>query len=100
MIQQPGERRVLEDHHGVERVAVLGQRVGDEAVVGRIRGGGEQPAVEAEDVGLVVVLVLVAAAAGDLDDDVDLDGHPQMILDSRPRGQPLPRSHGSHAAER
>ena len=41
----PGEDGVLEEHEGVERIAVLAQRVGQEAVVGRDRrwprtGGG------------------------------------------------------------
>ena len=54
-----------------ERVAVTGQRLGNEAVVRRIGGGGEETAVQPDHVLLVVVLVLVAAARGDLDDDVD-----------------------------
>ena len=70
-IQQPGEGGLLQDHEGVERVAVLAEGVGDEAVVGRVDGGREQAAVEPDHAGLVVDLVLVAAAAGDLDDDVD-----------------------------
>ena len=48
-----------------------GEGVGDEAVVGRVHGGREQPTVEPDDVLVVVVLVLVAAAARDLDDDVE-----------------------------
>ena len=67
----PGEGRVLEQHQHVERVAVEREGVGDEAVVGRVDGRGEQPPVEADDVRVVVVLVLVAAAARDLDDDVE-----------------------------
>ena len=54
--------RVLEQHEGVERVAVAAERVGDEAVVGRIGGGGEQPPVEEHPAVVVVDLVLVAAA--------------------------------------
>ncbi len=42
----PGEDRILEQHEGVERIAVLAEGVGDEAVVGRIDGGGEQAPVE------------------------------------------------------
>ena len=66
--------RILEQHERVERVAVAAEGVGDEAVVGRVGGGREQPAVEEDLAGLVVDLVLVAAAAGDLDDDVDAIG--------------------------
>ena len=66
-----GIDRILEQHEGVERIAVAAERVGHEAVVGGIRRGGEQPAVEEDAAVLVVDLVLVAAAAGDLDDDVD-----------------------------
>ena len=66
-----GERRVLEQHQHVERIAVERERVGDEAVVGRVHRRREQPAIETDHVGVVVVLVLVAAAARDLDDDVE-----------------------------
>ena len=66
-----GVHRVLEQHQRVERVAVAAERVGDEPVVGRIRGRREQPPVEEHPARVVVDLVLVAAAAGDLDDDVD-----------------------------
>ena len=65
------ERRLVEEHQGVERVAVLGQRVGHEPVVGRVERRGEEPPVEPEDVVLVVVLVLVPAPPGDLHHDVD-----------------------------
>ena len=41
-----GERRVVEQHQRVERVAVLAEGVGEEAVVGRVDGGREQPPVE------------------------------------------------------
>ena len=65
------EGRVGDEHQHVERVAVAGQGVGDEAVVRRIGGGREEAAVQPDDVLLVVVLVLVAAARGDLDHHVD-----------------------------
>jgi hypothetical protein len=65
------ERRVFEEHEGVERIAVFRERVGDEAVVGGIDGGGEQPAIESDHVMLVVVLVLVATAARDLHHHVE-----------------------------
>ena len=65
------EGGVRHQHQRVERVPVLRQGVGHEAIVGRIRRGREQPAVEADDVILVVVLVLVATAGGDFDHHVD-----------------------------
>src|SRR5215204_1765841 len=66
-----GEGRLAQQDHGVERVAVLGQGVGDEAVVGRVVDGAEQHPVEADAARLVVELVLVAGSLGDLDHDVD-----------------------------
>jgi len=65
------KHRLVEQHERVERVAVLTERVGDEPVVGRIHGRGEEAAIEPQHVPLVVVLVLVPAPARDLDDDVD-----------------------------
>ncbi len=65
------EGRVGDQHQRVERVAVAGQGLGDEAVVRRIGGGGEEAAVQPDHVLLVVVLVLVAAPGGDLDHDLD-----------------------------
>ena len=58
------EGRVLQQHQGVERVAVLGEGVGDEPVVGRVEGGREQAAVEPHHARHMVVLVLVAAPPG------------------------------------
>ena len=66
-----GERGIGHQDQRVERVAVTGQGVGDEAVVRRVGGGGEEAAVQPDDVLLVVVLVLVAAPRGDLDHDID-----------------------------
>ena len=56
---------------GVERVAVLAQRVRHEPVVGRVRRRGEEPPVEEDLARVVVDLVLVAAPSRDLDHDVD-----------------------------
>ena len=55
-------------------VALLGEGVGDEAVVGGVGGGGEQAAVEEDTSGVVIDLVLVATPSRDLDDDVDAAG--------------------------
>src|SRR2546429_470877 len=59
---RPGHRA-----QSVWGVAVQGERVRKEAVVGRIDHRGEQEAIEPDDVALVVVLVLVPAPLGDLD---------------------------------
>ena len=56
---------------GEVHALVAGQGVGDEAVVGGIDGGREQPAVEPDHPGDLVDLVLVPAPLGDLDHDVD-----------------------------
>ena len=70
--QAAGERRLLQQHQGVERVAVLAEAVLDVAVVGGVAGGGEQQPVEPDPSGLVVDLVLVAVPLRDLDGDVEL----------------------------
>jgi hypothetical protein len=73
-IRQPGKRGLLDQHHRVERVAVLAQGVRHEAVVGRVLGRGEQRPVQADQAAVVVDLVLVPAAARDLDQDVEFHG--------------------------
>src|SRR5438105_11406171 len=86
----PGEDRLLQQHHGVERVTVLGERVGDETVVGRVDGGGEQPPVQVQYVAVVVELVLVPAAPGHLDDHLDRGGAQVLgVRGHRPGGDRL-----------
>ena len=55
-----GEGRFVQEHQHVEWVAVLGERLGHEAVVGRVLGRGEEHAVEPDRAGVVIHLVLVA----------------------------------------
>ena len=74
----PREGGVLGEYKDIERVAVLRERVGDEAVLGGVRGGGEEAAIEADSASFVVDLVLVSAASGDFDDDID-GFHPAIL---------------------
>src|SRR5579859_1180727 len=69
------EGRVGDEDERVERVAVLGQRPLDEAVVRRIAHRREQPAVEEDAAELAVELVLVPRAGGDLDEDDGVGHH-------------------------
>jgi hypothetical protein len=93
--QAPRERRLLEDHHRVERVAVLAERVLDVAVVGRVGRRGEQHPVETDPACLVVHLVLVALTLRDLDQYVELQhgflhGRLRPHVASRLRGRSRP----------
>jgi hypothetical protein len=63
-----GECRLGDEDERVERVAVLTERVDDEAIVGRVAHRGEQVAVEHNPAELGVVLILVAGSAWDLDE--------------------------------
>src|SRR5215211_1217777 len=67
-----GERRLGDAHHRVELVAVLSQRLGKVAVVGRVDDRGVQEAIELDGAELLVPLVLVAAPLGDLDEAEEL----------------------------
>ena len=69
-----GKRGLADEDEGVERIAVLGQRALDEAVVRRVRHGGEQTPVEDDRAELLVELVLVARPGRDLDEDHDVHG--------------------------
>ena len=72
--QAPGERRLLDQDEGVERVAVLAQGVLDVPVVRRVAGRGEQHPVQADAAGGMVQLVLVPLALRDFYRHVELHG--------------------------
>ena len=80
--QAAGERGLLEQHQGVERVAVQAEGVLDEAVVGGVLRRGEQRPVEADPAALVVHLVLVALTLRDLHQYVEL--HSTSFRQTRP----------------
>ena len=69
-----GHRRhgLLAEHQDVERVVVLGVRLGDEAVIGRVVDRRVEDPVEPEQAGLLVQLVLDARPHRDLDQGVEL----------------------------
>ena len=82
-----GEGRLLDDHEGVQRIAVSGQRLHHESVVRGIVDRGEEHSVEADAAGLLVELVLLAGAPRDLDEDVKA-----LILAPAPCHHAPPRS--------
>src|SRR5665648_417355 len=92
--QATGEGRLLEQHQGVQRVAVLAKGALDEAVVVRVAGGGEEHPVQADPPGRVVELVLVPLTLGDLDGDVELHGSPSRASGNSPRAAPQKSVHG------
>ena len=70
-----GLNRVRGDHQHVEGVAVVGQGVGDEAVVGRVEHRGGHEAVNQQGAHVFVQLVLDRGAVGrDFDRHVDVFG--------------------------
>ena len=64
------KRRLGYRDHGVERVAVGGQGLGDHPVVEGIYDRREQEPIEADRLEALVVLVLVPAPLGNLDEHV------------------------------
>jgi hypothetical protein len=80
-----------QQQEGVDGVAVLGQCLGDEAVVAGIAGGGEEHPVEPDPAELLVVLVLVPGPLGDLDDHVDLHGHASSVVTRAPAASGIAR---------
>jgi len=66
-----GEAGGVDEDEAVERVAVVAEGAGDEAIVAGIVDGGVEIAVETEDVEIFVVLVFVDTLVGNLDDCVD-----------------------------
>jgi hypothetical protein len=66
-----GETGSVNEDEDVERIAVVGEGAGDEAIVTGIVDGRVEIAVETEDVEFLVVFVFIAALVGDFDDGVD-----------------------------
>src|SRR5260370_17802913 len=94
-IRQPGKvgssRRT-----SVKRVPVVGERVLDEAIVGRIAGRGEQHPVQPYPSCPMFHLLLVALAPRDLDDQVEV--HSSLLRRSQPAGGHLAGPLGSTIA--
>ena len=77
-----GERRLADEDERVQGVAVASERPFDEAVVRRVRHGGEEPAVEHDRPELLVELVLVPRPGRHLDEDDDV-GHDRRLTEAR-----------------
>ena len=69
--RQPVKTGIGHQDEHVERIAVVAQGAGEEAVVAGVVHGAVEHAVEAEDAELLVELVLVALVGRDLDDGGD-----------------------------
>src|SRR5690606_23003411 len=80
----------------VQRVVIVRERPGEEAVISRVVDGAVEQPIEAEQPALLVELVLVPAPAGDFDDDV------QLIRRFRAGGQVVPGvpDHGCSFSDR
>src|SRR5450755_457400 len=65
--QAPGEGGFRDANERIEWIAVIGQRLREEAVVGRIHDGGEQEPVEHDPALLVVPFILVPRTHRNLD---------------------------------
>ena len=59
-------------HQRVRRVAIIGQRAGNETVGGRIGHRREQEAVDEDGAAILVDLVFDRGALGDFDHDIDI----------------------------
>src|ERR1039457_7093365 len=69
--EDSGIARLVDQRQDVERIAVFGERPGDEAVVAGIVHGRIQGAVQAEHPELAIVLVLVGGVLGNLHNHAD-----------------------------
>ncbi|GAA3701858.1 hypothetical protein GCM10022238_16660 [Gordonia hankookensis] len=83
-----GEHRLGEQHHRVQRIAVLAQCVVDVPVVGRVAHRGVQVTVEIDLSGLVIDLVLVTSALGDLDGHIEFHGSSWQVFAGGDRTRP------------
>jgi hypothetical protein len=73
------DRIGTQDQH-VERIAIVGQRLRDEAVIGGIENGGMEHAVELQQAGLLVEFVLVGAAQRNFHHGGERRRHPRIDI--------------------